>query len=57
MSTVYTGDVPYEDMHEDAIAAVAEDGDDEVDVDTAAAVHTGRPSPSLRAMMETIMTT
>ena len=55
-------------MHEDPIAAVAKDGDDEVDVDTAAVVHTGilmqaavvhtgPPPPSLRAMMETIMTT
>ena len=52
-----TGDVPHEDMHEDPIAAVAKDGDDEVDVDTAAVVHTGPPPPSLRAMMETIMTT
>ena len=52
-----TEDVPHEDMHEDPIAAVAKDGDDEVDVDTAAVVHTGPPPPSLRAMMETIMTT
>ena len=44
-------------MHEDPIAAVAKDGDDEVDVDTTAVVHTGPPPPSLRAMMETIMTT
>ena len=44
-------------MHEDPIAAVTKDGDDEVDVDTAAVVHTGPPPPSLRAMMETIMTT
>ena len=44
-------------MHEDLTAAVAEDGDDEVDIDTAAAVHTGPLPPSLRAMMETIMTT
>ena len=44
-------------MHEDPIAAVAKDGDDEVDVDTATVVHTGPPPPSLRAMMETIMTT
>ena len=44
-------------MHEDPIAAVAKDGDDEVDVDTAAVVHTDPPPPSLRAMMETILTT
>ena len=44
-------------MHGDPTAAVAEDGDDEVDVNTAAVVHTGPPPPSLRAMMETIMTT
>ena len=44
-------------MHEDPIAAVAKDGDDEVDVNTTAVVHTGPPPPSLRAMMETIMTT
>ena len=44
-------------MHEDPTAAVSEDGDDEVDVDTAATTHTGLPPPSLRAMMETIMTT
>ena len=51
-----TGDVPHEDMHEDPTTAVAEDGDDEVDVDTTVAAHTGPPPPSLRAMMETIMT-
>ena len=44
-------------MHGDPTAAVPEDGDDEVDIDTAAAAHTGPPPPSLRAMMETIMTT
>ena len=44
-------------MHEDPIVAVAKDGDDEVDVDTAVAAHTGPPPPSLHAMMETIMTT
>ena len=43
-------------MHEDPTATVAENGDDEVDVDTAAAMHTGLPPPSLCAMMETIMT-
>ena len=52
-----TRDVPHEDMHEDPTIAVAEDGDDEVDVDTAAAAHTSPPPPSLRAMMETIMMT
>ena len=52
-----TGDVPHEDMHEDPKTAVAEDGDDEVDVDTAAAAHTFPPPPSLHAMMEAIMTT
>ena len=45
-------------MHKDPTATVAEDGDDEVDVDAATAMHTGPPPPpSLRAMMETIMTT
>ena len=44
-------------MHEDPIVAVAEDGDDEVDVDTATAAHTFPPPPSLHAMMETIITT
>ena len=44
-------------MHKDPTTAVAEDGDDEVDVDTAATTHTCPPPPSLRAMMETIMTT
>ena len=44
-------------MHEDPTTAVAKDGDDEIDVDTAATTHTGPPPPSLRAMMETIMTT
>ena len=44
-------------MHKDSTAAVAEDGDDEVDVDTTAIVHTGPPPPSLHAMMETVMTT
>ena len=44
-------------MHEDPIVAVVEDADDEVDVDTAAAAHTGPPPPSLRAMIGTIMTT
>ena len=51
-----TRDVPDEDMHGDPTIAVAEDGDDEVDVDIAAAMHTG-PPPSFCAMMETIMTT
>ena len=44
-------------MHEDPIVAVAKDGDDEVDVDTATAAHTFPPPPSLHAMMEAIMTT
>ena len=51
------GDVPPEDMHGDPTAASAEDGDDEVDVDTAAAAHIGPPPPSFCGMMETIMTT
>nr|POE69156.1 hypothetical protein CFP56_76019 [Quercus suber] len=46
-----------EDMHGDPIVAVVEDGDDEVDVDIATTVHTGPPPPSLRAMMEAVMTT
>nr|POF09554.1 hypothetical protein CFP56_78187 [Quercus suber] len=50
-------DVPYEDMHGDPTAVVVKDGDDEVDVETTAAAQTGPPPPSLRAMMETIMTT
>nr|POE46207.1 hypothetical protein CFP56_60596 [Quercus suber] len=44
-------------MHGDPTAVVAEDGDDEVDVDTTDATHTGPLPPSLDAMMETIMTT
>ena len=36
-------------MHRDPTATVVKDGDDEV--------HIGPPTPSLRAMMETIMTT
>ena len=44
-------------MYGDPTAAVDEDGDDEVDVDTATVVHTGPLPPFLRAMMETIMTT
>ena len=44
-------------MHEDPTTAVAEDGDDEVDVDIAATAHTSPPPPSLCAMMETIMMT
>nr|POE84782.1 hypothetical protein CFP56_74933 [Quercus suber] len=51
-----TGDVPDEDMHGDPTAAVAEDGDDEVDV-TADVAYTGPLPPSLHAMMETIITT
>nr|POE86703.1 hypothetical protein CFP56_46914 [Quercus suber] len=52
-----TGDVPYEDMHGDPTAVVAKDGDNEVDVDTAIATYIGPRPPSIRAMMETIMTT
>ena len=44
-------------MHWDPTAAIAKDGDDEVDVDTAVVAHTGPPPPSLHAMMKTIMTT
>ena len=44
-------------MHGDPIAAIAKDGDDEVDVDTAIASYIGPPPPSLHAMMETVMTT
>ena len=44
-------------MHEDPTAAVAKDGDDEVDVDTATAAHTSLPPPSLCAMMDTVMMT
>ena len=44
-------------MHGDPIAAIAQDGDDEVDVDIVDAAHTGPLPPSLHAMMETIMTT
>ena len=44
-------------MHEDPTAIVAQDGDEEVDVDVAATTHTGPPPPSLRAMMETYMMT
>ena len=44
-------------MHEDPTVAVAEDGDNEVDVDTAVVAHTGPPPPSLCAMMETVMMT
>ena len=51
------GDVPDEDMCGDPTIAVAEDGDDKVDVHTCAVVHTSPPLPSLRAMMETVMTT
>nr|POE60258.1 hypothetical protein CFP56_74850 [Quercus suber] len=49
--------IKHEDMHGDPIAAVAKDGDDEVDVDTVDAAHTGPLPSSLHAMMETIMTT
>ena len=44
-------------MHGDPIAAIAQDGDDEVEVDIAATAHTDPPPPSLRAMMETFMMT
>ena len=44
-------------MHGDPIAAVTEDGDDQVNVDIVAATHTSPSPPSLHAMMETIMTT
>ena len=52
-----TRDVPHEDMHEDPTATVAENGDDEVDVDTATTTHTSPPPPSLHSMIETIITT
>ena len=51
------GDVPNEDMCGDPTIAVVEDGDNEVDVHTATVAHTGPPPPSLRAMMEIVMTT
>ena len=44
-------------MHGDPTSVVAEDGDDEVDVDTIDAAHTCHLPPSLHAIMETIMTT
>ena len=44
-------------MHADPTVAVAKDGDDEVDVDTAIAAYIGPPPPSLHAMMETVMMT
>ena len=44
-------------MHGDPTVASVEDGDDEVDVDIVAAAHIGPSPPSLRGMMETIMTT
>nr|POF24513.1 hypothetical protein CFP56_55784 [Quercus suber] len=52
-----TGGVLDEDMHGDPTADVGQDGDDEVDVDTAATALTGPSPPSLRAMMETFMMT
>ena len=52
-----TGDVQDEDMHGDPTSVVAEDGDDEIDIDTVDAAHTCPLPPSLNAMMETIMTT
>ena len=39
-------------MHGDHIAAVAKDGDDEVDVGTVAATYIDPPRPSVRAMMK-----
>ena len=44
-------------MHRDPTVAVAEDGDDEIDVDTTVVTHTCPPPPSLRAMIETVMMT
>ena len=44
-------------MHRDPTTTVAEDGDDEIDVDTTVVVQTGPPPPSLRAMIETVMMT
>ena len=44
-------------MHGGPTVAIAKDGDDKVDVDTAAIAHTSPPPPSLHAMMETIMMT
>ena len=52
-----TGDVQDEDMHGDPTSVVAEDGDDEIDVDIVDAAHTCPLPPSLHAMMETIVTT
>ena len=52
-----TRDIPNEDMHGGPTVAIAKDGDDKVDVDTAAIAHTSPPPPSLHAMMETVMTT
>ena len=52
-----TGDVQDEDMHGDPTSVVAEDGDDEIDVDIADAAHTCPLPPFLHAMMETIMMT
>ena len=44
-------------MHRDPITTVAKNGDDEVDVHTTAATHTGPHPPSLCAMIETVMMT
>ena len=52
-----TGDVQDEDMHGHPTSVVAEDGDDEIDIDTVDAAHTCPFPPSLNAMMGTIMTT
>nr|POE71206.1 hypothetical protein CFP56_29038 [Quercus suber] len=50
-------DVHFEESPVDPTAAVANDGDDEVHVDSADAEPTIPPPLSLRAMMETFMTT
>ena len=44
-------------MHRDPTTTVAEDGDDEIDVDTTVVTHIGPPPPSLCAMIETVMMT
>nr|POF27370.1 hypothetical protein CFP56_14487 [Quercus suber] len=51
------GDVHAEESPVDPTAAVADDGDNEVHVDGAAAEPTIPPPHSIRAMMETFMTT
>ena len=52
-----TEDVHAEESPIDPTAVVADDGDDEVHVDNAATEPTVPPPLSLRAMMETFMTT